>query len=927
MRWSVLSAYAAAYAALLFSQPAARLGEGAAELRAAFAHPPADCRIMMRWWWFGPAVEKPELERELRAMKEGGIGGVEIQPVYPVTLDDSARGGVVNLPYLSDGFLDAVRFANDKARELGMRVDITLGSGWPYGGPHTPVDLASPRLRVERLAVTADAGTVAMPRIGDGEQFVAAFVAHGDGFDRITNIDGAGMHVSPEAAAGGTALVFITSRTHQAVKRAAVGAEGPVLDHYNVAAIENHLHDVGDRLMQAFGAHPPYAVFSDSLEVYGSDWTGDFLEEFQKRRGYDLAPYLPALAGDMGEITASIRHDWGKTLTELANEHYLTPLKQWAAAHGTRFRSQNYGIPPVNLSSNALVDLPEGEGSAWRRFAATRWASSASHLYGRPVTSSETWTWLHSPVFRATPLDMKAEADLHFLNGINQLVGHGWPYSPPQAGEPGWHFYAAAVFNHHNPWWIVMPDITAYLQRVSWLLRQGKPVNDVALYLPTADAYAGFTLGHDSVDQSMDRLLGPRVIPQILDGGYNYDFIDDDAIAAIGIKYHVLVLPNVERMPLKTLAKIGEYARRGGIVIATGRVPSLAPGFLEAKTDTPKVRELARSLFEAPAAPGHFVKDDVALSETLHQLSRPDLTAPPEIGFVHRTMMPYEAYFLVNTANHRVHSAVKFTFSTPFESWDPFTGKTKLLEPVGRPEVRVLDLDLAPYESRIILCFSGAMAVMGAPVSDAKLMAALASGDPKAILGRGPSEPAAQPRVVLDLSAGWKATFAGSAQPVTMDPLTSWTEVAGMKNFSGTATYEKTFTVDAAMLNGRHRFYLDFGEGTPVPAPERRGSGMRALLDGPVREAAIVYLNGQRAGSVWHPPYEIDITDQLHAGENTLRIVVANLALNALAAQPLPDYRALIAKYGDRFQDQDMRSVQPQPAGILGPVRIVARFE
>ena len=99
------------------------------------------------------------------------------------------------------------------------------------------------------------------------------------------------------------------------------------------------------------------------------------------------------------------------------------------------------------------------------------------------------------------------------------------------------------------------------------------------------------------------------------------------------------------------------------------------------------------------------MKDDAKLSETLHELSKPDLTAPPEIGFVHRTMMPYEAYFLVNTANHRVHSAVKFTFSTPFESWDPFTGKTKLLEPVGRPEVRALDLDLAPYESRIILCF------------------------------------------------------------------------------------------------------------------------------------------------------------------------------------------------------------------------------
>jgi len=92
-----------------------------------------------------------------------------------------------------------------------------------------------------------------------------------------------------------------------------------------------------------------------------------------------------------------------------------------------------------------------------------------------------------------------------------------------------------------------------------------------------------------------------------------------------------------------------------------------------------------------------------------------------------------------------------------------------------------------------------------------------------------------------------------------------------------------------------------------------------------VREAAVVYVNGQRAGSVWHPPYEIDVTNQLHAGENTLRIVVANLAINALAAQPLPDYRGMISKYGDRFQDQDMKNIQPLPAGILGPVRIVAR--
>ena len=89
------------------------------------------------------------------------------------------------------------------------------------------------------------------------------------------------------------------------------------------------------------------------------------------------------------------------------------------------------------------------------------------------MSSSETWTWLHSPVFRATPLDMKAEADLHFLQGINQLVATAGRIRRPQAGEPGWHFYAAAVFNDHNPWWLVMPDVTRYLQRVSLLAAAG----------------------------------------------------------------------------------------------------------------------------------------------------------------------------------------------------------------------------------------------------------------------------------------------------------------------------------------------------------------------------------------------------------------------------------------------------------------------
>src|ERR1039457_3242788 len=79
--------------AALAQKPAVTTGAGdVAALHEAFAHPPDDSRIMMRWWWFGPAVTKPELKRELEQMKAAGIGGVEIATLYPLALDDSTTG-------------------------------------------------------------------------------------------------------------------------------------------------------------------------------------------------------------------------------------------------------------------------------------------------------------------------------------------------------------------------------------------------------------------------------------------------------------------------------------------------------------------------------------------------------------------------------------------------------------------------------------------------------------------------------------------------------------------------------------------------------------------------------------------------------------------------------------------------------------------
>jgi alpha-L-rhamnosidase len=823
------------------------------QLRRSFENPPDDARIMMRWWWFGPAVTKPELEREMRLMKEGGIGGFEVQPVYPL--------GFQNTPYLSDEFLDALRFTGEKARELGLRMDLTLGSGWPFGGPHIPVTQAAGRLRVERVAVPANTLSIPVPYIGEGEKFIAAFLASGS--RRLTDIDRGLLRVPHDVDGPQVVLVFIASRTGQMVKRPAVGAEGFVLDHYDRSAIENHLKYAGDRLLKALGKNTPYAVFSDSLEVYGSDWTGDLLDEFRKRRGYDLTPYLPALVGDIGDKTADVRHDWGMTLTELANERYLTPLHEFAQQHGTRFRSQTYGIPPVTLSSNALVDLPEGEGTQWRHFSATRWAASASHLYGRPVTSSETWTWLHSPVFRATPLDMKAEADLHFLQGINQLIGHGWPYSPPEAGEPGWRFYAAAVFNQHNPWWLVMPDITRYLQRVSFLLRQGQPANDVALYLPTDDAWAKFTAGHDSINQSMDALLGPDVIPQILDAGYNFDFIDDAAIASAGVPYRILILPGVERMPAETYRKLEAYVSKGGIVVATRRVPSRGAGIMPT--------------------------DEKQLGSALNKLLPADVATAPEIGFVHRKLDFADIYFLVNTSNRPVRSQAGFRISGLDSAWwNPFNGEVTKAD-----GATTVTLDLAPYESRVLVF----------------------SKDRFESRQKGPASAS------IDLSSNWTVRFADASESVQMQELRSWTADEQTKYFSGQATYERIVTIAQSMAGPLR---LTFGEGTPVdPSSERRAAnGMRAWLESPVREAAAVYVNDRLAGTVWHPPYELNVTGMLHAGENKLRIVVANLAINAMARGPLPDYKLLNSRYGERFQAQDLVNLRPLPSGLLGPIHL-----
>lgn len=912
-------------------------------LQGAFMTPPDDARPMVRWWWFGPAVVPPQLEREMALMKAGGFGGFEVQPTYPLALDGQYPG-LRNIKFLSPEFYRALGFTAAKAKEMGLRMDLTLGSGWPYGGPMFSRKEAAQSIR--------DGGIV---EITPGQREVAAPTPTGRGAVADAPVVAALLGPIADPAPGGGVFVPLPVKGDVAelpadlrgarqvrffsyapanlmqVKRAAYGAEGFIIDHYSPAAIEKFITAIAEPEIAACSPNPPFEVFCDSLEIVGEGWTPGFATEFRRRRGYDLLPLLPALFDASFPNAAEIRGDYGLTLAELFNDVFADRFTRLAHRHGSRFRLQAYGTPPTTLETYARIDVNEGENHNWRALSGTRWAASASHLLGRKVTSSEAFTWLHSPVFMAAPIDLKAESNLQFLNGVNHLVFHGWPYTAPGVEYPGWHFYAAGVFNEKNPWWIVMPDINRYLTRTSFLLQQGAPANDIALYLPEEDAFAAMTpsslqMLHAAGRGILNGLVN-RFIPPILDAGFNFDGIDAGMLALRGkvdgpalafgdVKYRAVILPQMTRITPAALRKLAEFAASGGILVAVGAPPQTVPGYLTPDADRQAVRDLAQRLFSGANAKGVVVPLE-ELAPTLRRLLQPDVAfAQPQsaIGFVHRHAFDAELYFLANTSNEPIVTTAEFRAKAPHvEWWDAVSGQTTRVEPCGMSaRGTTVTIQLPPYGAKFLV-FARQPSAISAPEP---MTAPIAGGSS------------------LDLSRDWDVTFqnaAPEANPAAtrLAALSSWTERPETRHFSGTATYHKRIDVSDEMLRPGLRQYLDFGSGKP--ATVAGGSmGMRANFQPPIGDAAVVYVNGQRAGALWCPPYRVDVTGLVRPGDNEFKIEVANRAVNTMAdatRHPPPDYRALNANAelgGNRFQPQDMNRIEVMPSGLLEAVHLQA---
>ncbi len=891
----------------------------------------ADARIMMRWWWFGPAMTRAEVTRQLMLMRDAGIGGVEVAYIYPVALEGEVEG-VTNTRFLSPAFRDALRFAADEARRLGLRFDLTLGSGWPFGGPHITAQHAAKHLGTRVIDIPRDAATVPLPPLGEDETLLLA--AGEDG--HATAVEDGRLRIDAPSPVASQAILLIASPTGQQVKRAAVGAEGLVLDHYSEAALRAHLDAVGGPLLDAAGPGRVRAVFTDSLEVYASNWTDTYLAEFERRRGYDLAEFLPMLVAALHchknpsaavtsdphreHLIRDVQHDYAQTLTELLNDRFLLPLQRFAHDHGVLSRVQAYGVPPATLSSYHYVDLPEGETTLgaseiqqpapWTEITPNRIAASASRSKPHNIVSGETWTRLHSPPYAATPLDMKAEADQFFLQGVNQILGHGWCHRPADGDPTQWVFYAAGNFNEVNPWCPVMPDLCRYLQTVSSLLRAGEPVVDVAIYLPDHDVWASRTLSPSKTNlhhvNALREHIGLALPGGLLRLGFNFDLADDDVLQTLAdaeapaTRYRVVVLPRIERIPLATLEALQRLAKRSVTIVAFGRTPDQPIGRADRARGSDAVGRLSRALFSGSTPNVYHVAESNPAG--LRRWCAPDVEfkqTTPAVGYVHRRIGEDDLYFFANTTNRSVR--LESRFREPRQ----YTYRLNPMTHTACPADAGF-LMLQAFESIVLL--RSPHERLGDGVGDFRLR----------------QVPPASPAEERDLSDGWELTSPGGGRIRCGRPR-PWTDWEALRSYAGAATYSRILHARPQWV-GR-RIELVFNDPTPIAPhrldPARRNTGFMTFLDTPIKDAAEVVLNGDRVASLFCPPYRVDLTGLIKAGENLLEIKVYNRLINALAGDAPYDFTPMHEAYGQRFDAiQDFHAVHAEPAGLAGAVSL-----
>ncbi|MDR2675457.1 MAG: hypothetical protein LBC18_11530 [Opitutaceae bacterium] len=672
----------------------------------------------------------------------------------------------------------------------------------------------------------------------------------------------------------------------------------------------------------------------DSWECGSQNWSPVFRGEFQRRRGYDPLPWLPAMAGvplESADVSERFLRDVRETIGELVRDNFYAPLHELAQAHGCAFSGEC--TAPVmagdGMSVFGALDTPMGE--FWLRSPTHDKlndmldAISGARVYGKPVVQAEAFTelWL---AWDETPASVKALGDFNYALGANRFVYHVFTHNPWTGRRPGMAMgHVGLYFQRDQTWWRPGRAWVDYARRCQALLQQGAPVADIAVF--TGDAAPRRAVAPWRLAPTLPGFFpagDARLAKKIIESsdwadplrGYAYDSINRDALLRLGrvrggrlelpggAAYAILIVPASHPLAPAASALTPEITRRlreiaeAGVTVILGERPARSAslgGFPESDAEVARDAGIlwpeaaapgagARPLGRGRVAAGPFPGDSFAALQLA-----PDFTATAAdgaradgIAWTHRAGAGWDLYFVSNQRDTErvLELSLRAAGRVP-ELWDPVGRETRA---AGTWAVR---------DGRTVL-----------PVR-------LPSGGSLFVILRKPGEPPArpaspnwhEPAAVQPLSGKWTVTFdpasGGPRAPRVFDRLQSWTEFPddGVRHYSGTAVYAAAFEWDASAHPGG-RVWLDLGR---------------------VAELAEVSLNGAPCGIAWTPPYRVEVTPALRAGTNELRIEITNTWFNRLAGdRDKPESERLA-----RTTAPDATKGRPLlDAGLLGPVTL-----
>ncbi|GHT64304.1 glycosyl hydrolase family 2 [Bacteroidia bacterium] len=900
------------------------------ELFELFRNPPVTSKPFVRWWWNGDKLSAKEILRELDIMKEAGIGGVEINPIAFPGGDDL---GISSLTWLSPEWIEMVKVALKGADERGIICDIIVGSGWPFGGeflqPEEQTQLltlagkkvkgpgkillkvedflkeASPEVGFKFQGASSEIYSICLAPVEMNVFSPAQPVPYEKGSETFT------VEV-PEGEYIVYALVKVTG--FQSVINGAPGAAGPVLNHYNGEAVQKFLNRMSDNLFPAIKDLKGFrAMFCDSMELEGANWCYDFPEEFKRRRGYDVEPFLPfllykvghmghavegtvatVLTGEAKEAVARVRYDFFVTCMDIMRDRFLIPYTEWCHQHHFKSRMQAYGREFHPLEASLQVDIPECETWLWssdsekeRDFSrrptytnVNKFVASAAHYTGKKIVSCEEVTNTDN-VFNATLERIKVLGDQSNLSGVNHSILHGFNYSPAEVPFPGWIRYGT-FFNERNPWWPFFKLWAAYKARLSTIFQETDYFADIAVMHPLADMWTKYGPQRDPFPGLLYPEYQYKVWEAIHQNGNSCDYISEDILRQSKFekgfltynsrKYHTLILLEVESILPDTAKALSEFVKNGGKLIFVAKEPCQSPGWKDHKAHDEAVKQTIDAMKQANpphlyqvAAPG---KDMIEWFKAVQQQCdiRPylQIDAPsPYVSQNRYRTKDKDFFFIVNyNTNERITLNVKFPEAGNRQPWiwDAETGEKY---PCPATSEQTLNVDLYPATSRLIV-----FEKTGKQEASAAVPAENASG--------------------VELN-GWKLRMEhlnGKSEEGEMNILTDLADDPKTQSFAGHLFYTKQIEDNAASN------YLDLGR---------------------VYGVSEVTVNGESLGCKWYGRHLYQLPE--HIAKTTDKIIQVKISTTVgNYLKSTPDNET-----GQRWT----RHQKWQPVGMIGPVRLI----